>query len=215
MSFVVLPRARTLLLSALSVAALAGATFATTVIKLDFAGLTHLSTNVIVGQVEQVSSAWTPDGATIVTRSSVAVGAQWKGDTGSSAIVVRTPGGQVGEQVIDVAGSPALHQGDSVLLFLERNEDGSYGVISLAQGSFRVSAAEDGTFWVARDPQSAHLVAVGPGGSAGVEAVNAPLAEVRSAVDAALAVEATGKVPEPVAGEDNLVPMAEVKGGAR
>jgi hypothetical protein len=208
-------RVRGSLLGALSVAALAGAALATTVIQLDFAGLTHLSTNVIVGQVAQASSAWTPDGATIVTRSAVTVGAQWKGDTGASSIVVRTPGGQVGEQVIEVAGSPVLRQGDSVLLFLERNEDGSYGVISLAQGSFRVSAAEDGSFWVARDPEASHLVAVGPQGSGAVQAVDLPLAEVRSAVDAALAVEAAGPVPEPVTGADNLVPMTEVKGGAR
>ena len=164
--------------------ALAGLAFATTVQRLDFAGLTRLSSNVVAGTVQAATTARTSDGGAIVTLTGVSVVAQWKGETGAASITVRTPGGRVGDEVMELSGSPELVPGSTVLLFLERNPDGTYGVISLAQGSFRVTTERDGSFWVERDPAAAELLVAGAGDGK-VDAVKLPLWSARAQVDAA------------------------------
>ena len=192
--------------------ALAGLAYATTVVRLDFAGLTRLSTHVVAGTVGASTTARTPDGGAIVTLTSVDVAAQWKGQTGAATITVRTPGGRIGDEVMELSGSPELRAGDTVLLFLEHNPDGTYGVISLAQGSFRVVAENDGSFWVERDPAAQDLCVAGaPDGK--VEAVKVPLWSARAEIDAARDLPAPD--PDALPAGVQLVDLVEVKGGAR
>jgi len=191
-----------------------GVALAATVQRLDFAGLTHLSTHIVAGKVLSDTPAWTPDGGAVVTLHQMSVATTWKGELQASTITVRTPGGRMGDYVMEMAGAPELKTGDDVLLFLERNEDGSFGVISLAQGSFRVGAAPDGSFVVTRDPGAAQLVAVDRNGSAKLAAVTETLVSVRAQVDAALAAERAGLPAEP---EIETVPLHDVaaEGGGR
>lgn len=201
------------LLAAVALAVLlAGTAAASTVRKLDFGGLTRLSTNVVVGRVGGAESTWTKDGAVIVTLTTVEVAAEWKGSTGAPAIVVRTPGGQVGDYRIEISGTPSLPTGETVLLFLEKNPDGSFGVVSFAQGSYRVLAGTDGSLRVASDPNAKHLRAVSEGGIATVAPVAAPLAAVQLEIEKALrpATEA------PAEEDENVVPLVGVeRGGGR
>lgn len=193
---------------------LAGVALAATVQRLDFAGLTHLSTHVVTGRVLSGAPAWTPDGGAVVTLHQLEVAGTWKGELDATTIGVRTPGGRMGDYVMELPGAPELKAGDDVLLFLERNADGTFGVISLAQGSFRVGAAPDGSFVVTRDPGAAHLVAVGRDGSGQLAALQETLASVRAQVDAALAAERAGLPAEP---EIETVPLHDVvvEGGVR
>ena len=192
--------------------ALAGLAYATTVVRLDFAGLTRLSTHVVAGTVAGSTTARTPDGGAIVTLTSVDVAAQWKGQTGAATITVRTPGGRIGDEVMELSGSPELRAGDTVLLFLELNPDATYGVISLAQGSFRVTTERDGSFWVERDPAAAELLVAGsPDGK--VDAVKVPLWSARADVEAARLLPAPD--PDALPADVQLVDLVEVKGGAR
>ncbi|MCI0588371.1 MAG: hypothetical protein L0323_16190 [Planctomycetes bacterium] len=193
---------------------LAGAAAATTVQKLDVAGLTRLATNVVVGRVEGAEQATTPDGGLIVTSTSVTVAAHWKGTTDSASLVVQTPGGRIGNFAMEVPGSPSLRQGDTVLLFLERNPDGTFGVISLAQGSFRVIAGPRGTLFVERDPEARHLIAVEGRASGPVEAVKGSLVAIQADVE-------KGKRAKPaeegaVEEGETIVPLVEMgNGGGR
>ncbi|HET6202665.1 MAG TPA: hypothetical protein VFI25_07670 [Planctomycetota bacterium] len=199
-------------LAAVSAAILvAGAAAATTVQKLDFAGLTRHATHVVVGKVGAGEAAFTPDGGAVMTSTQLTVAGEWKGSTGSKSIVVRTPGGKVGDFVMEVAGSPNLRPGDTALLFLERNPDGTYGVISLAQGSFRVLSGPDGTLLVERDPEAKHLIAVGGRSPGRVEVVRAPFLAVQTEVERA----ARAKPPEEGEAEESetIVPVSDVKAG--
>jgi hypothetical protein len=189
---------------------LAGVAVAGTVMRLDFAGLTHLSTHVVTGRVLSSAPAWTPDGGAVVTLHELAVAGAWKGEVATELITVRTPGGRMGDYVMEMAGAPQLHAGDHVLLFLERNDDGSFGVVSLAQGSWRVTQAADGSFVVTRDPGAAQLVTVGPAGTAPPAEVVDTLASVRAQVDAALVAERKGLPAEP---EIEAVPLDDVAEG--
>ena len=190
---------------------LAGAAFAATVQRLDFAGLTHLSTHVVTGRVLSSAPQWTPDGLAVVTLHQVSVASAWKGEVGDT-LSVRTPGGRMGDYVMTMPGAPELQAGDTVLLFLERNDQGSFDVVSLAQGSFRVGAAPDGTFVVTRDTGARQLVAPSADGLTGLGAVQDTLASVRAQVAAALAAERAG-LPEP---QEQVVPLDDVvQGGGK
>ncbi|MGH7151419.1 MAG: hypothetical protein ACREIU_12015 [Planctomycetota bacterium] len=193
---------------------LSGAAAATTVQKLDVAGLTRLATDVVVGRVAGAESATTPDGGLIVTSTSVTVAAHWKGSTESASLVVRTPGGRIGNFAMEVPGSPSLRQGDTVLLFLERNPDGTFGVISLAQGSFRVLAGPRGTLFVERDPEARHLVAVEGRAAGPVEALKGSLLAVQAEVEKGKRARPSeeGAVEE----GEMIVPLLETReGGGR
>jgi len=199
-------------LGGVGVLVLAGAVFAATVQRLDFAGLTHLATHVVTGRVVSSAPAWTPDGGAVVTLHELVVAGQWKGEPVGATLTVRTPGGRMADYTMELPGAPELAAGDTVLLFLERNEDATFGVISLAQGSYRVVAAPGGTFVVTRDPGAAQLLAVGPDGTGKLGEVQETLAAVRSQVDAAIAAERAG-LDQP--GID-AVPLHDVvEGGGR
>jgi hypothetical protein len=196
---------------AAAVLVLAGAALAATVQRLDFAGLTHLSTHVVTGRVLSSAPQWTADGAAVVTLHQIAVAAAWKGEAGDT-LAVRTPGGRMGDYVMIMPGAPELQDGDTVLLFLERNDAGSFDVVSLAQGSFRVATAPDGTFVVTRDAGAQHLVAPAADGLAGLAQVQDTLASVRAQVDAALAAERAGLVEA----QEQVVPLDDVvQGGGK
>jgi hypothetical protein len=190
---------------------LAGAALAATVQRLDFAGLTHLSSHVVTGRVLSGTPQWTPDGAAVVTLHELSVASAWKGEAGAT-LFVRTPGGRMGDYVMSMPGAPELQPGDTVLLFLERNDAGSFDVVSLAQGSFRIATAPDGSFVVTRDSGARHLVAPAADGLAALGDVQDTLAAVRGQVDAALAAERAGLV-EP---EEQVVPLDDVvQGGGK
>jgi hypothetical protein len=192
---------------------LAGIALAATVQRLDFAGLTHLSTHIVTGRIVSSTPAWTADGGAVVTLHELAVAGAWKGAVSGDSLTVRTPGGTIGDYTMELDGSPALSVGDTVLLFLERNDDGTFGVISLAQGSFRVGAAPDGSFLVTRDPAAAQLLVADTDGAGKVTPLRETLASVRTRVDAALTAERDGANTEPVV---DAVPLNDVvEGGGK
>jgi hypothetical protein len=197
-------------LGGVGVLLLAGAVFAATVQRLDVAGLTHLSSHVVTGHVVFSAPAWTADGGAVVTLHELAVAGTWKGTLTADHITVRTPGGRMGDYTMDMPGAPELLAGDTVLLFLEQNPDATFGVVSLAQGSFRVGTAPDGSFVVTRDPGAAHLVAVDKDGTGKLAGLTATLPEMRGLVDAALAAERAGLPDGPAL---DAVPLHDVAEG--
>lgn len=191
---------------------------ATTVQKLDFKGLTALSTHVVRGTIGSSGFAYTPDGGLIVTLTTVNVTELWKGEHADPTLTVRTPGGAIDRVVIEVPGTPVLKLGEDVLLFLEKNQDGTFGVISFAQGSFKVGRDPADRVLVTRDAGAAHLVAT-DGRESGVIASGIwELGAVKADVDAALAASAA--LEDAAAEADaNAVPLhdvpADATGGAK
>jgi chitodextrinase len=73
-----------------------------------------------------------------VTEYEVQVERVLKGRVASDLVVVRVPGGvRPDGMALKIWGSPELAVGDRALLFLVPRQDGSYGVLHLAMGSFR------------------------------------------------------------------------------
>ena len=137
---------------------LAGPARGTVVEQLDFKGLEEYADVVVLGEVVGTHSEWSADGKTIVTLTRIWVQRKLKGDAGLRDITVQVLGGAVGAQMVQVPGAPSFQVGERVLLFLERRPDGTYGVVSLAQGSFKVHKdPATGRDVVRRDPKARHL----------------------------------------------------------
>jgi hypothetical protein len=134
---------------------------ATTVERLDFKGLTAYATNVVIGTVGGSRVERTPDGGMIVTLVDLAVEQQWKGVIDVASITINVPGGRIGNEVIEMSGVPVLERGQQALLFLEKNPNGTYGVISFAQGSYKLGVdAVTGAKVATRDLGAMSLLAV-------------------------------------------------------
>lgn len=101
---------------------------------------------IIEGEVEEVSSLWSDDGKTIVTRAVVRTNEVIKGKETQSRTVVEYPGGEVGDIGLEVSDISPLRKGEKVILFLRplKSENGMtvYAVVSKGQGKYIVG--EDG-----------------------------------------------------------------------
>jgi hypothetical protein len=124
-------------------AALAGSGQATTLRKLSTRDLLVRSDLIIVGKVLSTESRWLFPIGMIVTDVTFSVERRAKGGPGPSTIVVRNPGGRVGDVAQDVDGVPAFAPGDEVLLFLDRLSDGVNVLMGLSQG--KVDLVRDAT----------------------------------------------------------------------
>jgi hypothetical protein len=90
-----------------------------------------------VGRVESLRSLWAARGL-IVTEVTVVLERTVKGKPVSRTILVRVPGGQVGETIQDIDGAPTFKLGQECLLFLKQNPAGFYSVMGLWQGKINL-----------------------------------------------------------------------------
>ena len=131
----------------------------------------------IAGQ--QVSS----ETGRVMTHYTVWVEDLIKGEIGGSGLEVRVLGGIDYEtgHFLKIWGSPEFHTGETVLLFLGPNGDGSYHVMHMLLGAFHRMKSGEQSFWV-RSIEKEHVVAAS--GQPG-----ALLASVETERDGALFVE--------------------------
>ncbi len=92
---------------------------------------------VVRGRVEARESRWSGDGMRITTRVTVRVGEVWRGSA-LQRVVVRVPGGVVGDVGQKVDAAPEFSDGEEVVVFLARHPSGDFEVRGLALGKFRV-----------------------------------------------------------------------------
>jgi len=91
--------------------------------------MTHKAEIIALGKVEAAESVWSDDGRIIVTRATVAVERSLKGGP-RSRVVVETPGGKIGDQLMVASSSPIFSVGERVVLFLERvGQQERFGVV--------------------------------------------------------------------------------------
>lgn len=120
-----------------------GAAEASTVLYRDVPALARGSDAIVIGQVVRAQSRWTADRRRIVTDIEIRVDETLKGE-GRATLLVRQPGGVVGDVGQRVDGLAGFEVGEEVVLFLERRPDDSFLIAGLSQGKFQVVRSSDG-----------------------------------------------------------------------
>lgn len=95
---------------------------ATVVLQLSFEEMTRRAPVVVRGTVRQVQTRWSDQGAHIETWAELEVTERLKGAVGPT-VVVRTPGGTIGELTMHVSGAAKFVEGQDTLVFLEPAAD--------------------------------------------------------------------------------------------
>jgi hypothetical protein len=126
------------------------AAHATTFVLMDEPTLLHSSAAVIVGTVTAIESGGEPDGP-IYTYVHVQPDRIIKGALGLDPLVLREPGGTVGDRREWVYGAPEFRVGERALLFLSRNADGTLQTNSLAMGKYSLGVDAAGHTIAMRD----------------------------------------------------------------
>jgi hypothetical protein len=112
-------------------------TAASTFLKVDIPTLRAMSESVVRARVVDVRSAWNDEGSAIFTFVTLQVVGRLHG-TAPEQLVVRVPGGTVGDFTTVMEGAPTFEPGEEVVTFLARWQDGVPMVAGYAQGVSRV-----------------------------------------------------------------------------
>jgi hypothetical protein len=132
-------RRRSLAAFALGAIFLAGVslTAASTFLKIDIPTLKGMSESVVRGHVLDVRSEWNSEGTGIFTFVTLEVTGRLHGNA-DNQLVIRVPGGTVGDFTTVMEGAPTFDVGDDVVAFIARWYDGVPMVAGYAQGLSRV-----------------------------------------------------------------------------
>lgn len=106
---------------------------ASTFLKVDLPTLDRMSESVVHARVVGMDSAWNPEGSMIFTEVTLEVLGRLRG-TADATVVVRVPGGTVGDFTSEMEGAPRFQTGDEVVVFLSRWQDGVPMVAGYAEG---------------------------------------------------------------------------------
>jgi hypothetical protein len=109
----------------------------TTFVMMDDAALLQTSDAVVVGTVTAIEAA--ASGGAVYTYVHVQPDRVIKGPLGREPLVVREPGGTVGEQRSWIYGVPEFWVGERNLLFLSRNPDGTLQTNALSMGKYTIA----------------------------------------------------------------------------
>jgi hypothetical protein len=124
-------------LCACALLSLAAAADASQVIHLDTRGLTHESSDIVIGRVGEQHAHWNAAHTMIVTDVTIAVDQALKGSSTGSLTLTQV-GGEVDGMRYSVDGSPRFTSGEEVLIFAWRDPLGRPQVDGLGQGKFEI-----------------------------------------------------------------------------
>jgi hypothetical protein len=108
-------------------------------IQLGLPTLTQGSDDVLVGRVTGMESRWDYDEDYIYTYVTLGVDRNLKGVVTESQAVLKVPGGEANGMVLTVEDMPYFEAGQQVLVFVNRDETGSFEVFGGFQGKYTVS----------------------------------------------------------------------------
>jgi len=114
-------------------AAMGSRSVASMFLKVDVPTLRSMSDSVVQARVVDVVSRWSDDGAIVFTYVTLDVTGRLYGSS-APQIVVRVPGGTVGDFTSVMEGAPVFHEGDEIVAFLARWDDGAPMVAGYAEG---------------------------------------------------------------------------------
>ena len=123
----------------------------TTFVLMDEQTLMQSSDVVATGTVTSITSATADLAGTIYTYITVQPERIIKGQIESDALVIREPGGSVGDRRQWTFGAPEFWVGERTLLFLTRSSDGTLQTTSLAMGKFTLAVDRNGDPTAVRD----------------------------------------------------------------
>jgi hypothetical protein len=125
---------------ALGVTLLAGVslTAASTFLKVDIPTLKRMSESVVQASVVDVRSAWNEERTGIFTYVTLDVKGRLHGNA-DNQIVVRVPGGTVGDFTTKMDGAPEFQVGDDIVAFIARWQDGIPMIAGYAAGLSKVN----------------------------------------------------------------------------
>ena len=137
---------------------------------------------IVIGRCQKIESR-SLDG-TIVTYITLDVREVLKGRVSTGSLVVRQPGGLVGENGQWIYGSPRFDVGRDAAIFLASNGDGAYVVDGMFLGNFFLEKGADGRDWLRRDTggEGVQVLANKSGLTAQEMPATLPLDDIRSAV---------------------------------
>ena len=107
----------------------------------DVASLTSAADAVVRGRVARITSAWvdgTPQSGLIYTTVELEPLEWWKGEPAAGRVLVRVPGGSVGELGQLSQGAATFTDGEEVVVFLRKLAPQSYAVERWNLGKFTV-----------------------------------------------------------------------------
>ena len=114
-----------------------------TFLKVDIPTLRSMSEAVVHARVTDVRSAWNDEGSAIFTWVTLDVQGRLQGRS-VDQLIVRVPGGTVGNFTSVMEGAPEFAVGDEVVAFIDRWDDGVAMVAGYAQGLSKVKRDELG-----------------------------------------------------------------------
>ena len=113
-------------------------TAASTFLKVDIPTLKKMSESVVHARVVDVESRWNDEGSAVFTYVTLEVKGRLHGNS-DNELVVRVPGGTVGDFTSEMEGAPQFHKGDQIVAFIARWFDGVPMVAGYAQGLSKVN----------------------------------------------------------------------------
>ena len=111
---------------------------ATMVKKLSEDELTNQAESIVIGTCTSVRSEWNEEGTKIFTYITISAEISLKGDQSPQEIIIKQPGGEVGEIGMHVDGVSVFEKGEEVILFLEKGPKGFHRPLGLFQGKFSI-----------------------------------------------------------------------------
>ncbi len=174
---------RLLLPTVLFLSALPVTAHATIILDLTIEQMTEAAPLVLVGEVRGIHVDHNRSRTKIYTWISVAPTEVLKGSAPGELVTVKIIGGQVGNTVAELRGTPRFRRGERVLLFLEPRKDGDgYLTIGMFMGKFSLfEDAETGALLVSRPAPGPGVMLAGPDHGGARETV-LPLRDVRDIV---------------------------------
>jgi hypothetical protein len=144
---------------------------------MGLAELTAAADKVVVGDVAKVESQWDRDHRNIYTTIEIAVQESWKGTAPANGrILVRQPGGTVGEIEMTVIGMPTFSVGERAVLFLEKAS-----VVGMGQGKRPMRWDQASKQWFVEPGQADGAVRTDRGGQ--LRSATRPAGESRESID--------------------------------
>jgi hypothetical protein len=110
---------------------------ATIMLEMDLPQIVGQSDAIFVGKAIRTRSQWGPDGKRIVTDTTFQVQQGILGVASGTTVVVRRPGGVVGDIGMRIAGTPVFNKGDEVVVFTSTQKGHRY-VVGMQQGVYRI-----------------------------------------------------------------------------
>ena len=98
---------------------------------------------IVIGKIAKFKSAWDKNHQQIYTKITLTVDEVLKGDLKKRRLTVTQLGGVVDDIESWIDGNPQFTEGEKVLLFLARHENGSLRVLHLYQGKFSIFTDPD------------------------------------------------------------------------